>query len=65
MTLYPAICRTISDELNEYEKNLSMTGEKMKNIIIGDTDVSGAMNRLIGDDLIDVMAYLGELWTKK
>lgn len=65
MTTYPTICRTISDELNEYEKNISMTGEKMKNIIIGDTDVSSAMNRLIGDDLIDVMAYLGELWTKQ
>ena len=65
MTLYPAICETISDELNEYEDNIAMTGEKMKNIIIGDTDISGAMNRLVSDDLMDVMAYLGELWIKK
>ena len=59
---YQTMCKSLTNERAQLKAESEMNGARMKKIAIGELDVSGAKERAIGDDLMDVMAYLGELW---
>jgi len=61
MALYSQVCRNLADEMDGYKELARITGAKTKEIFIGKTNIGGAMERLIGDDLMDAIAYLGEM----
>lgn len=65
MSQYPAVCRTISAELNKYEEGIDMTAAKARQMLIGDMNTDALDNAVISDDLMDVMAYIGELKMKE
>lgn len=63
--VYSPLCKEIAQELNEYEENIGMDGVKLKKILVGSLNEEGAQDKAISDDLMDVMAYLGELWLEE
>lgn len=53
-------CDTVRNKIEELEDDIGMNGQRAYVIIIGDTNVDEISNNKISDELLDVMAYIGE-----
>lgn len=58
-----AICKQISDTFEEAEEALRFKSEEVTTFYLGSTDVDSLKTRQISDDLMDIMAYIGEVKT--
>ena len=60
MSLYPPICLTISDELNEYEDKIYETASKSRIILAGGIDTEPLRKNFVSEDLTALTAKLFE-----